>query len=266
MNWADLIMKDSIKSISFIGSGNVATHLALALQSKGCSILEVFSPNAEHAQKFAKRFSCKQLKQVADLNIVVDLLIITIPDAKVESVANQLPKVRGIVAHTSGITEMDSLQACRNYGVLYPLQTFTRDREMDILDTPFCIEGATEVVGVKLFKLAQEISSRVQYINSEERKKLHLAAVFVSNFSNHLYSVSHDFLQSQELDFTLLLPLIRETAAKVQDILPADAQTGPARRNDQLTIKMHLEMLDNSPFNANLYRLFSEQIKNKFHE
>lgn len=266
MNWADLKMKDSIQSISFIGSGNVATHLAEALQNKDFEILEVFSATNEHAQQFAHNFSCKQIKQVTDLDRNVDLLIIAVPDAKVKFVANQLPELRGIVAHTSGITGMDSLQACQNYGVFYPLQTFTRDRKMDMSDAPFCIESDNKRVGEKLSCLAREISSTVHYINSEDRKKLHLSAVFVSNFSNHLYGVSHDFLLSQELDFALLLPLIRETAAKVQDVLPAEAQTGPARRNDQSTINMHLKMLEDFSVNAELYRLFSEQIKNKFYE
>lgn len=266
MNWTNLRIKDSIQSISFVGSGNVATHLAAALQHYGCEILEVFSPTAEHAQQFADNFSCQQIKQMADLNPEVDLFIIAVPDGQVEFVANQLPDMNGVVAHTSGITGMDSLQASQNYGVFYPLQTFTRDRKMDISDAPFCIESSSEIVGEKLSRLARKMSSNVHFINSEDRKKLHLAAVFVSNFSNHLYGVSHDLLQNQGLDFALLLPLIRETAAKVQDILPAEAQTGPARRNDQSTINMHLRMLESSPFNADLYRLLSTQIKNKFHE
>lgn len=266
MIWAELRMKDLIKSVSFIGSGNVATHLAMVFRKKGYSIQEVYSPNAEHKQQFAKKLSCQPLKKMADLTTEVDLLIIAVPDTKVEWVANKLPEINGIVVHTSGITGMDCLKACRNYGVFYPLQTFTQGREMDISDTPFCIEGATENVKEKLFQLAEQISTVVQYVDSVDRKKLHLAAVFVSNFSNHLYSVSHDFLQSQQLDFSLLLPLIRETAAKVQDVLPTEAQTGPARRNDQSTLKIHMEMLKSSPVNAKLYRLFTEQIKNKFHE
>ena len=261
-----MIKRNSIKTISFIGSGNVATHLAAALQKAGLRILEVFSPNIENAKRFAEQFGCNVVEYIQHLSTKVDLLIIAIPDAKVEEVANSLPSFEGIVAHTSGITGMDILKNAKNFGVFYPLQTFTRNRKMDISDAPFCIEGSSEEVGEKLLELARTISQSVQTVNSEERKQLHLAAVLVSNFTNHLYGISHDFLESTQLDFDLLLPLIRETSAKVQDISPEKAQTGPARRDDEATLKSHLKMLENSPEQEALYRLISEQIKKKYNE
>ena len=258
--------RDSIQTISFIGSGNVATHLAAALQKAGHRIVEVFSPNIGNAKQFAEQFACLAVNSLQNLNAKVDLLIIAVPDAKVEAVAKAIPQLKGIVAHTSGITPMSVLEEARNYGVFYPLQTFTKDRKLNISDAPFCIEGSNKEVVKRLSELAGKISQSVQFVNSEQRKHLHLAAVMVSNFVNHLYGISHDFLESNQLDFDILLPLIHETAAKVQDISPENAQTGPARRNDELTLKSHLKMLKNSPENEELYRLFSEQIKKKYNE
>lgn len=258
--------RDSIQTISFIGSGNVATHLASALQNSGHRIVEVFSPNIENINRFAEKFDCLALDSLENLDSKVDLLIIAVPDAKVEEVAKAMPQFKGIVVHTSGITPMNVLDGVRNYGVFYPLQTFTKDRKLDISDAPFCIEGSSEEVREKLFNLAREISSSVQFVNSDQRTQLHLAAVMVSNFTNHLYGISHDFLGSKLLDFALLLPLIRETAAKVQDISPKKAQTGPARRRDEATVESHLKMLESSPEREELYRLFSKQIKKKYNE
>ncbi|MCF6169831.1 MAG: DUF2520 domain-containing protein [Bacteroidales bacterium] len=259
-------MIDSIFSISFIGSGNVATHLARALHNSGHLIEEVFSPRLPHAKRFAEQFGCNVAKDLKELNPKVNLLIIAVPDAKVEEVAKALPKIRGIVVHTSGVTGMDALKDADMFGVLYPLQTFTRNRRMDISDAPFCIEGSDERVSKSLFQLAGKMSRSVQLISSKQRKELHLAAVMVSNFVNHLYAHSQEYLGRRQLDFSLLLPLIRETAAKVQDISPKKAQTGPARRKDEPTIKTHLEMLKSFPETAALYHLFSTQIKKKYNE
>ena len=257
---------DFIQSISFIGSGNVATHLADALQKSGCRIVEVFSPNKDNSNRFAEQFSCIAVQELQQLNTAIDLYIIAVPDAKVEEVAKSLPPFEGIVAHTSGITPMNVLKSVKDFGVFYPLQTFTANRAMDISDAPFCIEASNKAVGEKLLDLAGMISRWVQFIDSEQRRQLHLAAVMVSNFTNHLYGMADEFLKSSALDFKMLLPLIRETAAKVQDISPKNAQTGPARRNDEQSLKAHLQMLENSPEYSAVYRLFSEQIKKKYHE
>lgn len=257
---------DVIQTVSFVGSGNVATHLAGALQNSGLEIIEVYSPDKKNADHFAEHFACRPLNSLQNLTAGVDLLIISVPDAKVEEVAKALPTIKGIVAHTSGVTGMDVLKSANLFGVFYPLQTFTRARKMDISDAPFCIEGSEECVAEKLSQLAGKISSSVHFITSEERKQLHLAAVMVSNFVNHLYANSHDYLENKHLDFSLLLPVIRETADKVRDISPEKAQTGPARRNDEPTIKSHLKMLESLPEAAALYRLFSTQIKKKYNE
>ncbi len=234
---------NSIQTISFVGSGNVATLLAAALQKAGLRIMEVFSVHHENARRFAAQFNCRHAAALQELEPVVDLLMIAVPDARVEEVAKKLPAMQGIVAHTSGITAMEVLADTGNYGVFYPLQTFTKDRIIDISDVPFCIEGNSGKTVEQLFDLACKISSSVQMVNSGQRKQFHLAAVLVNNFTNHLYGMAYDYLEKQGLDFKLLLPLIRETAAKLRDMDPGRAQTGPARRNDEPTLQSHLKML-----------------------
>ncbi len=254
-----------IHNISFIGSGNVATHLAVAFRNAGLNISEVYSATAKHAIQFAELTGSKFVSQITDLDQDVDLCLICVPDAKVKAVFEQLPTLNGIVAHTSGITSIDVLTEAMNYGVFYPLQTFSKNKEISLLDVPFCIEGSSFQISDKLTNLAKRLSQNVRYINSEERKYLHLTAVMVNNFTNHLYHIAEDILVSKEIDFDLLLPLIKETAHKIEHLEPSRAQTGPAKRNDQSTIDLHTEMLEDMPEYIDLYRLISEQINKKYH-
>jgi predicted short-subunit dehydrogenase-like oxidoreductase (DUF2520 family) len=173
---------------------------------------------------------------------------------------------RGVVAHTSGIVEMKVLEKFEHFGVFYPLQTFSKSRSVEMASVPFCIEGNDEESWKKLFKLAKKLSHSVQYLNSSERKQIHLAAVFVNNFTNHLYAKAEKLLEEKNINFEILLPLIQETAAKLNHLQPCDAQTGPARRKDLNTIKIHSEMLKNNPELLEIYELFSHQILNKYHD
>jgi predicted short-subunit dehydrogenase-like oxidoreductase (DUF2520 family) len=146
------------------------------------------------------------------------------------------------------------------------LQSFSKDRQVDISRVPFCIEGNKEETQRQLFDLAGRLSGSVQYINSMDRKQIHLAAVFVNNFPNHLYAAAEKLLKEKNLDFEILLPLLQETAAKMKDLKPDDAQTGPARRHDLNTIKNHSGMLENHPELLKIYQLFNHQILNKYHD
>ncbi len=250
----------TIQRISFIGSGNVASHLAEALVRQGKQIEEVYSPSPEHAKTFAERWKCRVVNRLSDLQPQVDLCLISIPDDSIKSVADTIPEIKGIVAHTSGITSMDVLKKHKRHGVFYPLQTFTKDRRLALEKSPFCIESNNQSDKVLLMDLAGLITEKVFEINSEQRRYLHLTAVMVSNFSNHLYHLAHEVLESKGLDFELLLPLIFETANKVHDIHPHAAQTGPAKRKDQKTMSKHLEMLTDFPEYKKLYQLLSDQI------
>ncbi|NOX85396.1 MAG: DUF2520 domain-containing protein [Chlorobi bacterium] len=255
-----------IQTVSFIGSGNVSTALALGMLDKGLRVVEVYSPDLTHAGRFAGFTGCNIAEDLSKINKDSDLYILAVPDDKVKEVALMFPEVMGIVAHTSGITPLEALSPARNYGVFYPLQTFTLGQHVNLEEVPFLVEGNTPEVTKTLQELASKLSHSVHNITSGQRKYFHLAAVFVSNFSNHLYSVAWELLEEQDLDFDFLKPLIRQTAAKIDTMPPLDAQTGPARRDDRKALDEHLKMLENHPELKELYKLISGQITKKYHE
>lgn len=256
----------SIMKISFIGSGNVAWQLAAAFRNQKIQVVEVFSANEKTRLSFAELFDCSIAENVEKINKTSDLYIIAIPDKEIEKVVAKFPQVDGIVAHTSGNISMQVLKKFNQYGVFYPLQTLTEKVIVNMSKVPFCIEASDKKVENELFNLASTISKEVYLINSEQRKNLHLSAVLVNNFTNLMYTQAHDLLENKGLDFKLLLPLIEETARKIVLLSPAEAQTGPARRNDQSVIDEHLEMLKDKPEIRELYSLLSEQIRKKYHE
>lgn len=256
----------TIQKISFIGSGNVASALAMEMKDKGLNIIEVYSPNRAHAERFAGLTGCAVVDDLKNISATSDLYLLAVPDDAVKKVCQSLPPCQGIVAHTSGITPIEALSDAENYGVFYPLQTFTQGREVNFDPVPFCIEGSNRQVTQALTELALKLSSNVSIVNSEQRKSLHLAAVFVSNFSNHLYYIAGQLLADQGLSFDLLKPLIGETAAKVNTLPPSSAQTGPARRNDRDTLSEHLKMLEKHSDYKMLYKMISEQIAKRYDE
>jgi len=166
-----------------------------------------------------------------------------------------------LVVHTSGSLPMDVLkEVSSNFGVFYPLQTFSKSRKADFKSIPICIEANTADNENHLVDLGTSISGNVQHINSEERKILHLAAVFACNFPNYMYTIAEQILARNKLDFNFLKPLIEETAAKVQTIDPHNAQTGPAKRGDKIIMNQHLELLKDSPGFKDIYKLISSEI------
>lgn len=258
--------KKKIHKITFIGSGNIAWHLALGLKTKGFELVEVFSVHSDKREKFAINFGCTAVEKIEKINKTSELYIIAIPDKEIEKLILTFPEVEGIVVHTSGITSIQVLNKFKNFGVFYPLQTFTKDVQVRFNNVPFCIEASDKQVEETLLNLGSQLSEKVQLINSEQRKNLHLSAVLVSNFANLLYIHSHDFLEKKGLDFHLLLPLIEETSRKILLLSPRTAQTGPARRNDQTTLEEHTRMLSDFPEIQELYVVLSEQIRKKYNE
>ncbi len=253
--------------VSFVGAGNVAYHLATSLKRAGLTIDEVCSPNRANRNSLAKAVDAQAPETLLNLTPISDFYIIAVPDDKIESVVNAMPEVNGIVAHTSGITPMQTISnRFKSSGVFYPLQTFSKQRTIAMNTVPFCIEGNTKQVETSLTQLAGTLSQSIHYINSNQRKELHLAAVFVSNFTNYLYQAGETLLNDQKLPFELLIPLIEEVAAKVKTLSPSVAQTGPARRNDKNTLKTHVEMLHTHPGLKSLYQLITSQIINQYHE
>lgn len=251
-----------IENIVFIGAGNLATQLALAFTQKGLRVQQVYSRTPERAKALAQKVNAHSTSELSQLVSGADLYVVAVKDSAIEEVLQSLTLDQGsLVVHTAGSIPMKVLHGfTRRYGVFYPLQTFSVNRGADFLDIPICIEASDGRVMDLLEKLAQRISSSVHPVSSDKRKTLHLAAVFVNNFVNHLYVIGSEILNDKALDFNLLRPLIRETALKVQTMHPLQAQTGPAKRMDQQVIEDHIQMLENQPEFQKIYSLVTQSI------
>jgi predicted short-subunit dehydrogenase-like oxidoreductase (DUF2520 family) len=247
--------------ITLIGSGNVATHLAAAFKNAGHRIVQVYSRDMEHAALLAYHVKGEPISDLQRIDPETDLFIISVKDDAIPSMAKELAKFNKFTVHTSGATDLATLSAIvPKAGVFYPLQTFSKEKEIDFWSVPLCIEGVDEAVTVELEHLGRTISNNIYRINSNQRKTLHLAAVFACNFPNYLYDVARNLLKENNMEFELLRPLILETAQKVRDNLPADVQTGPAVRQDESTMSNHLQMLENEPQLKMIYELLSQGI------
>jgi len=251
--------------ITIIGSGNVATHLAAAFKNAGHRLIQVYSRDMQNAALLAYHVGAEAIDDLKQLNPETDLFVISVKDDAIAAIAAELTRYQKLTVHTSGATDLQTLAAIiPKAGVFYPLQTFSKTKEVDFWTVPLCIEGANEEITWELEQLGQTISNNVNRISSIQRRVLHLAAVFACNFPNYLYDIARQLLEDDQMGFDLLKPLILETAQKIQDNLPADVQTGPAVREDEKTMAAHLQMLDNEPHLKQIYELLSQGIiKNK---
>jgi predicted short-subunit dehydrogenase-like oxidoreductase (DUF2520 family) len=247
--------------ITIIGSGNVATHMAAALKNAGHRIIQVYSRDLQHASLLAYHVGAGAIDDLQDAVPDTDLFIVSVKDDAIVEMVKTLAKHQKLIVHTSGSTNLtDLLPFTDKAGVLYPLQTFSKIREVDFFTVPLCVEGASEAITANLKQLAATISNSVYVVNSADRKVLHLAAVFACNFPNYLYTIAQQLLAQHQMEFNMLKPLILETAQKVQQQIPADVQTGPAVRNDQVTMNTHLQMLGDQPQLQEIYSLLSQGI------
>lgn len=256
-----------IQTVSFIGSGRVATHLAQAV-AQHCQIQQIFSRQLSNAQTLAKLVQAQAITDLSAFN-TVDLLIIAVSDAEISKVATTLKEInyQGLVVHTSGSTHLKILTAQGlNAGVFYPLQTFSFEHAVDWQNTPLFIEAEDFSQQSALIQLAEKISNRCYTYNSEQRLSLHLAAVFACNFSNHCYDIAQQMLEQKQVDFNLLMPLIQATTQKLQLTSAYQNQTGPARRQDQNILDMHQHMLNTQPEWQQIYQLMSKSILKRFNE
>lgn len=256
-----------IESVSIIGAGNLATQLALALSKKEIKIKQIYSRTLESANELALKVYADGIDDLSLLMNDADLYIISVKDSAIQEVLMNLsPDKDRLVVHTAGSISMEVLSGFTNYfGVFYPLQTFSKYREVDFSEIPICIEANDSSTLLKLQQLADRLSTSVHTINSEKRKTLHLGAVFVNNFVNHFYAIGSEILQAENLAFDLLKPLIQETASKVQTMHPLKAQTGPGRRNDQAVISTQLKMLEQQPEFQKIYSFVTDSIYH-FHQ
>ncbi|HUH46920.1 MAG TPA: DUF2520 domain-containing protein [Arenibacter sp.] len=248
-------------SIVILGSGNVARHLFdVFLNRNGIDILQVWGRNAAHLSYFKDRAvtngDCSELLEA-------DLYIIAVSDDAIPEIARTLVNKKGLVVHTSGSVPLNALDSNNRRGVFYPLQTFSKGIKVNFKTVPICIEAETEEDRDLLHRLAGYVSDNVRETSSEQRRFLHIAAVFVNNFTNHLFQIGNEICGEHDLAFDILLPLVRETVRKLDYLNPLDAQTGPARRGDRKTMENHLHQLDNKIY-KDIYALLSKSISEKY--
>ncbi len=248
-------------NIVLIGSGNVATQLGRVLYNAGHSINQVFSRNIENAKILSSEIKSIPIDNLNEMNVNADFYIISIADDAINTIISTFEKIKGNVVHTSGSVGIEVFKdKIENYGIIYPLQSFNKDFDLDFEKVPFCIEANSESNLLKIKELTSVISKNIFEISSNQRQYLHLAAVFVNNFANSLYVCASDILENQNIPFELLKPLILETALKVQHNNPITTQTGPAKRNDFKIIEKHLHLLQKKERYKNLYQDLSNLI------
>ena len=250
--------------IVVVGSGNVATHFARAFHASGNDIVQVYSRNIAHAQVLASQLDAQAINRFADLADDAHLYLLAIPDDALYEVVTQISPKQGIVVHTSGSVPMDVLKPLSaKIGVVYSPQTFVKSLEMNYSELPFCLEASDGEVLERLKNLVLPVSQKIYEINSDQRRKLHLAAVFVNNFGNALNAMAQDITMQNDIPFEILHPIIAVTAEKASHGDLWQLQTGPAVRGDEKTISNHKKLLSGDGDLLEIYSLITSIIQKK---
>lgn len=247
-------------SVVIVGTGNVAQNLVNAFDKANDVTIEQVIGRNQQKLAFVNNKALKSTN--FDTIVAADIYILAISDDAISSVAPNFKDINGILVHTSGATSIAALNTAKRPGIFYPLQTFTKDKIIPFDEIPMCIEATTENDLKLLNKLGNTLSNNVVELDSQQRKTLHVSAVFVNNFTNYMYTVGAEICSEHQLNFKLLQPLIKETAAKLDKITPLEAQTGPAKRGDQKTLHNHLKLIKDK-HHRELYTLLSNAIKEK---
>ena len=246
--------------IVFIGAGNLATRLSLAMQRVGMQIGQVYSHTEASARQLATRLGCPWTNDLSALQEDGDLYVFSLKDTVLSDVISKVKPNNGMWVHTAGSMSMSVFEGyAQRFGVLYPLQTFSKGRNVNFDVIPIFLEANTDKNADYLKNIASALSENVRFMSSEKRRSLHLASVFACNFTNHIYTLSYKLLENESIPADVLLPLIDETVSKIHSMPPAAAQTGPAIRYDENVINKHLAMLDDPDMQA-IYRLLSQSI------
>lgn len=252
-----------IQKVVIIGAGNVATHLGKAIKKAGFQILQIVSRTESSARELGTLLGVPFTSSVGDLNKEADLYIVSVKDDAITSALTTftLPE-NALVVHTAGSVPMEILKDFSSrIGILYPLQTFSKKKNVDFSQIPVYIEANNDDIANRLLQFASTFSTRAKLVNSENRAKVHLAAVFACNFTNNLYSIASDILEKAGLEFDDMLPLIAETTEKIKVLHPRAAQTGPAIRRDSKVIEKQLNALEGRE--KQIYKLITESIQDE---
>lgn len=250
--------------VVLIGSGNVATAVALAAAPK-CDIVQIYSRTLTHAQQLAQRVNCPSATdQLQQLAADADIYVIAVADDAIEQVISQSQCKSGVWLHTSGSKPIELFKGNRrHYGVMWPMQSFSKQLEVDFSEVPLFIEASSATAMKALQRFASTLSHTVMEADSKRRARLHLASVFACNFSNHMWTLASEVLEEEHLPFDVLKPLICTTVEKLQHISPADSQTGPAARADHKVMERQASMLTGDK--QAIYRLISQSIMDHHH-
>lgn len=250
--------------IVIIGSGNVATHLSIALQNAGMQLLQVFSRSKASASALALQLNIPFTTEWNDIRQDAELYFYAVSDDALNDLIMRPLAPEALHVHTAGSININIFEPHKKrFGVLYPLQTLSKSKTVDFRKVPLFTEGSDDETRMIIQSLAFKLSDCCYELNSSQRMQMHMAAVFCCNFVNHLYAIAGDIVKDAGIPFDILKPLIAETADKVQTLTPKASQTGPAVRNDLITMEKHLLSLQSHPDYAALYRLISEMIKSK---
>ena len=246
--------------IVIIGSGNVAYHLAKAFTQNNIEVSQIFGRNEVELNKISEELNIPySTKELAD----ADLYLISVSDSAVEQVSDLIKTEKALVAHTSGSLPIETLNGDYRKASFYPLQTFSKTKNLDYSKIPFFIEAENQIDEKSLFELASLISDNVETSDYEKRKYIHLTAVFACNFVNHLFARAKEISDSQDLDFNYFIPLIDETVEKIHHLEPKSAQTGPAVRGDERVLKLHEELITNDE-HLKIYNTMNESIQKMY--
>jgi predicted short-subunit dehydrogenase-like oxidoreductase (DUF2520 family) len=251
----------AVKDIILIGTGHAATVLGRLFRQRGYSIRQVFGRDRNAATELALELDAGAVSSAAEISRNGDLCVVAISDTALYEIGDWMPRLSMPVAHTAGSVSIGVLAGLSSdYGVLYPLQSLRRN-QAEIPEIPFLVEGNTRGMEHLLRAVARNLSGMVSHAGEEERRRMHLAAVFTSNFFNHLCTLAEDFCAQEGIDFRMLLPLLEETVARMETERPGKLQTGPALRGDQPTLDRHLDILKGKKQMRDIYALMTNSIQ-----
>lgn len=247
--------------IVMLGAGNVATHLSKVLQHKGFTIVQVYSRSAGTAKQLSDQLKVGFTCRYEDIYKGADIYIYALKDSALESMISNINQPDAVHVHTAGSVSVNVFRnKAKKYGVIYPLQTFSKTKELNFREIPLFVEGNNLSTTRYLINIANQLSDHCYILDSDQRKKVHLSAVFACNFTNLMYRIANELIEDTGLPFDILKPLITETAGKVMHLLPGQAQTGPAVRYDINIISEHIKMLQDRPELAKVYKDLSDLI------